>query len=96
METLTRFDTVTYGGLDFVVVESHLLPPSLAVIAIPMVPDYPVIRGLNPTIRHEGRRLVLATRLITSVRRASLRRTGSVADQGDLITRAIDVLMEGF
>jgi hypothetical protein len=30
------------------------------------------------------------------VRGASLRRTGSVADQADLITRAIDVPMEGF
>jgi toxin CcdB len=96
VETLSRFDTVTYGGVDFVIVESHLLPPSLAVIAIPMVPDYPVIRGLNPTILHDGRRLVLATRLIGPVRRASVRRTGSVADQADRITRAIDVLMEGF
>jgi toxin CcdB len=68
----------------------------MAVVAIALVPDYPVIRGLNPMILHEGRRLVLATRLITSVRRASLRRTGSVADQADRITRAIDVLMEGF
>jgi len=29
------------------------------------------------------------------VRRTSLRRTGNVADQGDQITRAIDVLMAG-
>ncbi len=94
METLTRFDNVTYGGLDFVIVEGQLLPSAMAVVAIALVPDYPVIRGLNPMILHEGRRLVLATRLITSVRR--LRRTGSVADQTDLITRAIDVPMEGF
>jgi toxin CcdB len=96
VETLSRFDTVTQGGVDFVVVESHLLPPSRAVIAIPLVPDYPVIRGLNPTIMHDGRQLVLATRLIGPIRRASLRRTGSVADQADRITRAIEVLMEGF
>lgn len=39
--------------------------------------------------------MILANRLITAVRRASLRRTGSVADQGDLVTRAVDVLMAG-
>ena len=37
----------------------------------------------------------LATRLIATVRRSSLCRTGSVADQGSLVTRAVDVLMAG-
>jgi toxin CcdB len=53
------------------------------------------VRHLNPELQHDGRRLVLATRLIASVRRSALHRTGSVADQGDLITRAVDVLMAG-
>jgi uncharacterized protein YbjT (DUF2867 family) len=35
------------------------------------------------------------TRLIVSVRRTSLRRVGSVADQADAIHRAVDVLMAG-
>jgi toxin CcdB len=39
--------------------------------------------------------LVLATRLIASVRRGSLRQVGNVADQSDQITHAIDVLMAG-
>jgi toxin CcdB len=33
--------------------------------------------------------------LIAAVRRASLQRVGNVADQGDQITRAVDVLMAG-
>jgi toxin CcdB len=44
---------------------------------------------------YNGVSMVLATRLIAAVRRLSLRRTGSVADQRDLITRAVDVLMAG-
>jgi toxin CcdB len=44
---------------------------------------------------HDGQRWVLATRLIAAVRRSSLRRVGSVADQGDRINRAVDVLMAG-
>jgi toxin CcdB len=50
---------------------------------------------LNPEILHDGACLVLATRLIAAVRRASLRRAGSVADQGDRINHAVDVLMAG-
>jgi len=44
---------------------------------------------------HDGRRLILATRLILAVRRSALRRVGRVADQADAITRAVDVLMAG-
>lgn len=78
-----------------VVVESDLLPPDPAVVVIPLLPEYPAVRHLNPEIHHAGRRLVLATRLIGAVRRSALRRTGSVAGQGDEITRAVDVLMGG-
>lgn len=95
MAPLTRFDIAEHDGVAMVVVESDLLPPDPAVVVIPLLPDYPAIRHLNPEIRHAGRRLVLATRLIASVRRASLRRTGSAAAQGDEITRAVDVLMGG-
>lgn len=78
-----------------VVVESDLLPPDPSVVVIPLVSDYPAVRQLNPEIVHEGCSFILATRLISAVRRTSLRRTGNVADQGDQITRAIDVLMAG-
>jgi len=55
-----------------------------------------VIRTLNPDpIRAGAQRLVLATRVIAAVRRSSLRRKGSAADQGVAITRAVDVLMGG-
>lgn len=95
MEGLTRFDVMEYDGVLMVVVESDLLPPDPSVVVIPLLSDYPAVRHLNPEIRVEGRRFILATRLIAAVRRTSLRRTGTVADQGDLVTRAIDVLMAG-
>ena len=95
MERLTRYDVAEYKGVAMVVVESDLLPPDPAVVVIPLLRDYPAVKGLNPEILHDGERLVLATRLIAAVRRTSLRRTGRVADQGDQINRAVDVLMAG-
>jgi toxin CcdB len=78
-----------------VVVESDLLPPDPAVVVIPLLADYPAVKDLNPEVLHDGQRFVLATRLIAAVRRSSLRRIGSVADQSDRIHRAVDVLMAG-
>ncbi len=95
METLTRFDVAAYQGVFMVVVESDLLPPDPSVVVIPLLAAYPAIRHLNPVIHHAGQDLILATRLIAAVRRAALTREGSVADQGDAITRAVDVLMGG-
>lgn len=95
MEQLTRHDVAEYNGVYMVVVESDLLPPDPAVVVIPLLTGYPAVRHLNPELQHGGRRLILATRLIAAVRRSSLRRAGSIADQGDLITRAVDVLMAG-
>ncbi len=95
MDSLTRFDVAEYNRVSMVVVESDLLPPDASIVVIPLLSDYPAVRHLNPELLLDGRRLVLATRLIAAVRRSSLRRTGSVADQGDLITRAVDILMAG-
>lgn len=95
MEGLTRFDVAEYNGVKMVVVESDLLPPDPAVVVIPLLADYPVVKDLNPEVMHEGQRFILATRLVAAVRRSSVRRVGSVAAQGDRITRAIDVLMAG-
>lgn len=95
MERLTRYDVAEYKGVAMVVVESDLLPPDPAVVVIPLLRDYPAVKGLNPEILHDGERLVLATRLIAAVRRTSLRRAGNVADQGEQINRAVDVLMAG-
>jgi len=95
MDALTRFDVAEYNGVSMVVIESELLPPDASVVVIPLLCGYPAVRHLNPEIHHDSRRLVLATRFIAGVRRSSLRRIGSVADQGDLITRAVDVLMAG-
>lgn len=95
MERLSRFDIARYGAVSMVVVESALLPPDPAIVVIPLLPDYPAVQTLNPLIEVEGVPLVLATRLIGAVRRSALRRIGSVADQRDDITKAIDILMEG-
>ncbi|WP_170110016.1 CcdB family protein [Thauera aromatica] len=95
MERLSRYDVAEYSGVKMVVVESNLLPPDPAVVVIPLLTDYPVVKGLNPELLHDGKCLILATRLIAAVRRSGLRRAGSVADQGDRINRAIDVLMAG-
>ena len=95
MERLTRYDVAQYSGVKMVVVESDLLPPDPAVVVIPLLADYPAVKDLNPVLVHDGQSWVLATRLIAAVRRSSLRRVGSVADQGDRINRAVDVLMAG-
>lgn len=95
MENLKRYDIAEYHGVSMVVVESDMLPPDPSVVVIPLLSDYPAVKHLNPEIDHDGRRLILATRLIAAVRRSSLSRTGSVEGQGDLITRAVDVLMAG-
>jgi toxin CcdB len=95
VESLRRYDVAEYNGVKMVVVESDLLPPDPAVVVIPLLVDYPAVKDLNPQVLHDGQHLVLATRLIAAVRRSSLRRAGSVAEQGDRINRAVDVLMAG-
>lgn len=95
MVRLTRFDVAEYDGVSMVVVESDLLPPDPSVVIIPLLPGYPAVTHLNPEIQHGGQGLILGTRLKSAVRRSSLRRVGNVANQGDLITRAVDVLMAG-
>lgn len=95
MEQLRRFDVARYQGVLMVVVESDLLPPDPAVVVIPLLAGYPAVKQLNPQIDVDGVHLILATRLIAAVRRSSLERTGNVAEQGDQITRAVDVLMAG-
>lgn len=77
MDAVPRFDAAEYNGVSVAVVESDLLPPDPSVVVIPLLKGYPAVRDLNPEVRHQdGRRLVLATRLVASVRRTSLRRTG--------------------
>ncbi len=95
MECLTRYDMAEYNGVKMVVVESDLLPPDPAVVVIPLLTDYPAVKDLNPELVLDGQCWVLATRLIAAVRRSKLRRVGNLADQGDEINRAVDVLMAG-
>jgi toxin CcdB len=95
VEHLSRYDVAEYNGVKMVVVETDLLPPDPTVVVIPLLAGYPAVKNLNPELLLQGQRWVLATRLIAAVRRTSLRRLGSLADQADPISRAIDVLMAG-
>lgn len=95
MEDLNRFDLASFDGVPAVIVESEFLPPDASVVVIPLLRNYPAIAGLNPEFDIDGQKHVLATRLIVAVNRRNLKRIGSIAEQGDKITRAIDVLMSG-
>jgi toxin CcdB len=95
MDRLSRFGVAEYKGVKMVVVESDLLPPDPAVVVIPLLADYPAVKDLNPLLVHDDQQWVLATWLITAVRRSSLRRAGSVADQADQIHCAVNLLMTG-
>lgn len=95
MDQLSRFDIAEHGGLLMVVIESELLPPDPAVVVVPLIKGYPAIQYLNPEIAVNGGSFICATRLIASVRRASLKRIGTAEDQGDEIIRAIDILLSG-
>jgi toxin CcdB len=95
MDTLTRFDLAAYRDTLMVVVESDLLPLDPSVVVIPLLAGYPAVPSLNPILVVEETEFVLATRLITAVRRAPLLKVGNIAAQGDRITRAVDVLMAG-
>lgn len=95
MVRLRRFDVAVHNDAAMVVVESELLPPAPSIVVIPLIAGYPAVTLLNPVIRFNDRDLVLATRLITSVRRSALSRAGCVDGQADAITRALDVLTGG-
>jgi len=92
---LNRYDVAVFKGVAMVVVESDLLPPDPAVVVMPLLQDYPAVAQLNPVVRFDGQHLVLATRLIAAVPRAALRKAGSVADQGDEVLRAVEILLTG-
>ena len=92
---LKRFDVAEHNSVKMVVIESELLPPDPAIVVIPLLDSYPAVRDLNPEIFVSGQPLILATRLITAVRRLSMQPVDNVANQRDQIVRAIDVLLAG-
>lgn len=95
MEELSRFDVAVYDGIAMVIIESDLLPRDPSVVVIPLLATYPAVKHLNPNVVHDGQTFVLATRLITAVRRSALHRAGSIADQSERVIRAVDILMSG-
>ncbi len=95
MEELETYDIVSVRDQLAVVIESDLLPPDDAIVVIPLFRDYPAITKLNPTIGFCDDAFVLATRMIASVRRNTVKKVGTARGQRDEITRAIDILMSG-
>ena len=96
MEALKRLDIAGAGDVFVVAMESEFRPPEPTIVVVPLLRDYPAVTSLNPTIYHDGTPYVLATRLITAARRASLKHVGNAKSQADLISRAVDILLTGF
>ena len=90
------FDIAAFSDTLMVVVESETLPPDPAVVFIPLLSNYPAVKFLNPEISFDDQQLVLATRLITSVRRRQIHVVGTATHHRNDIIRAIDVLLGGF
>jgi toxin CcdB len=67
---------------------------------IPLVPfadDYPLKAGLNPIVTMDDARLVLVAEFASTVFVRDLRKKiGTLDDQHDKITRALDFLTSGF
>ena len=80
-------------------VQSDLLDPASTRVVIPLVPPDPVgrtFKRLNPVLKVDADQLLLATQLISVIRRSDLKRkVGSVSDQSDAITAAVDMLITG-
>jgi toxin CcdB len=70
MDSLTRSDVAEYNAVSMIVFESELVPPDAFVAVIPLLSGFLAVQHLDPELRHDGRRLVLATRLIATVRRS--------------------------
>lgn len=93
---MKQHDVVRLGEALGVVIDSDLLPYDRYVVVIPLIEDYPTAGALNPVIAIGEAPHVLATRLITHVRRDRLSKAGmSVETDRDAITRAIDILIGG-
>lgn len=65
--------------------------------AIPFDANYPLKQGLNPVLDCAGEKIVLVTEFASTVFVREIAETlGSVDDESDRVTRALDFLTGGF
>ncbi len=81
-------------------VQADLLSALSTRVVVPLLPEesaQPPIRDLNPVFEIRGKRYVMVTQAVATIARRELKRTvGSLADQHDRITRALNILLLGF
>ena len=98
---MARFDLYSsVGGRNQYVVDvqADLLASLATRVVVPLLPRgaAEAIRELNPVVQIDDQDYVVMTQELSAVRRSQLRhRIGSLAEQRDAITRALDVLLIG-
>ena len=78
--------------------QSPLLSDLNTRVVAPLVAEDQVrsLRGLNPIVEFNGRRMIVSIQTLTSVRRTELRRpVGDLSSYRDEIVRALDLLVGG-
>ena len=97
---MARFDVYRVDGEFYIDIQTNLLPSFGSRLVVPLVSaDLPVhpYRKLHPLLEVDGRRLVMATHLMTSVPERSLGSPiWSLRDSYDEIIAAIDMIFLGF
>ena len=99
---MARFDVHRVsGGHGFLldVQADHLsaLPSRIVVPLLPHSEALPAIRDLNPLLRMADQEVVMMTHYLTAIPRRELgRAVANLSDNGDTITRALDLLLTGF
>ena len=97
---MARFD-VYCGKVGFVLdVQADLLDFMTTRIVVPLLAANRVpqpIRHLNPLLSMEGQEMVMATHLLSTMRRTEMGvKRASLAHEADAITRALDTALQGF
>ncbi len=99
---MARFDLYRPKGSDAWLLDvqsDHLyqLPSRMVVPLLPPSAALPAIRDLNPLLDVDGERLAMMTHYMAALALRDLGRArGSLLDQADEITRALDMLLTGF
>lgn len=97
---IRQFDVIELSGGRWAVnVQSDLIDIADTIVIIPLVPlsdDVAMVRRLNPVVDVYGERRILATHLLTVVRRpTSPKRIASLAAYEYEIKGALDLLVSG-
>jgi toxin CcdB len=99
---MARFDLYAEpGGAGFLLdVQTDLLHGFTTRVVIPVLPAESIptpIRALTPAVEIGGRRHLVATQLLSAVPAAMLKvPVGNLSRHADAITRALEMLFQGF